>query len=72
MGLGCTVILKILVMVAECKYSWINFQVTRAQFQVNRFKIFFVLKNVLRSEPLSNGHPGSRLSFPALYPLHTF
>ena len=42
------------------------FQATSAQFQVNRFQVCFVLKNVLISEPCSDGHLGPEFSFPAL------
>ena len=63
LGLGFTVILKILVM------GWIIFRATHGQFQINRFQVILVLKNVLRSEPRSNGHWRPKFSFPALNPL---
>ena len=69
LGVGFTVILKILVMGAECKYNRIILRVGRDQFQVNRYQVFFVFKNVLRSELRSDGHLGQKFSFPALDPL---
>ena len=44
LGLGFTVILKILVMGAEGKYNWIILRASRGLFQVNRYQVFFVFK----------------------------
>ena len=46
-----------------------NFSSNTCSVSGEQISRIFVLKNVLRSEPRSNGHLGSKFSFPALSPL---